>query len=179
MKYISFIILINFLVESSVLSQINNPIMNCKDCGLFSSPIGGLDLCLGQQKESVLKLFDSVSFYENEYDKKQMCYNVNKKVKLPNNKFSNIFGSLAFYNNTLVYFNLSMPYGRKYEYYNELMLILKKADTTQINKFIYDSENVICAEKNNNCYKTFTRKRSVKKNSDFEINFKYTQLIVE
>ncbi len=104
------------------------------NCGVFLSPIGGLDLSIGLEKEKTLRLFEENTFFKNLSDDKNCYYKVSRAIILPNKKASKLYGTLAFNKkNELVYFELSLSFGGDYNYFNDLLLILKTEDSLKIN----------------------------------------------
>lgn len=145
--------------------------------GFFLEPIIGNNILLKEKKDDVLNRFDKFVLFENEYDNTNIYYEVNKTIKLPNNTSTDFHGTLAFNkDDELIYFNLSLVYGNEYEYWEDIITILKKADKHKINNFIYECEKVICNEENSTSFKSFSRGRNFEKVHFFEINFKCTFL---
>ena len=143
------------------------------ECGFFLEPLIGFNVFLNQKKDDVLKKFDEINSFENEYDKNNFYYEVSKTVTLPNNKSSNFYGTLAFNNNNeLIYFNLNLISGKNFNYYKELISILEKHDSNKINEFIYQTKNIITNDVNSNCHRGFSYGRNFEKVDLFEINFK-------
>ncbi|WP_299311249.1 hypothetical protein [uncultured Aquimarina sp.] len=171
------ILILTFLMfTTSGTHCLKSESLYCKTCCVFLSPIGGLDLSIDDKKDEVLNLFETVVFYKDKYDKENEHYKVSKKIILPNGKASLFSGMLAFNNDKLIYFKLELPFGEDHKYSKELLLILKKQDSLNINDFVYKNKKNINTEKTVDCYKIFNIQRSSKNNTEFELSLKYTQM---
>lgn len=158
-----------------IFISVNSCAQSKDKCGFFLEPLTGCNVFLNQKKDDVLKKFDEINSFENEYDKNNFYYEVSKPVILPNNKPSNFYGTLAFdKNNELIYFNLRLICGKSFNYYKDLLSILEKHDSNKINDFIYQTKYIITNNQNSNCFRSFSYGRNFEKVELYEMNFKCT-----
>ncbi len=145
-------------------------------CHIFLEPILKVDLSIGSNKSDILNFLDNsiqqsgkiLKYLPKDID----LYNGNKKITLPNAYVSDTEFILRFKNEKLVGYKVFIKLGDDYKYFWEIIEIIKKSDTNNINGFVYESDKKDSYSElfnNNDCKRQISVGRVLNENKNFQI----------